>query len=81
MPITTIKGVYRDGKIELLEAPPAEAESNVEVLVTFLGPVAPSKPVKGRMIRHGIFKGSYDSTEEDFQEAKRSWLKHLEDEV
>ena len=34
MMLTSVKGVYRNGKIELLEAPPRLAES--KVIVTFL---------------------------------------------
>ncbi|MHB1034689.1 MAG: hypothetical protein ACYC35_13420 [Pirellulales bacterium] len=34
----SVEGVYRDGKIELLEAAPAEAEGRV--IVTFLSPSA-----------------------------------------
>jgi hypothetical protein len=41
----TIKGVYRDGKVELLERPP-ELAAEVPVLVTFLppGPAGEERP-------------------------------------
>lgn len=37
--VRSIEGVFRDGKVELLESPPSTAESRV--IVTFLAPGQP----------------------------------------
>ena len=56
--LTTVKGIYKEGKIELLEPPPEAQEA--EVLVTFL---ASPKKKPGLMIRYGMFKELGDLTE------------------
>ncbi len=75
--LTTVEGVYKDGKIELTETPADTAESRV--LVTFLrngkshnGNGALSAPpiTKGQMMYKGMFAGPIETTEEDFKIAE-----------
>jgi hypothetical protein len=35
MPLLTVEGIYRDGKVELIE-PPTQVDEDARVLVTFL---------------------------------------------
>ena len=72
--LTTVEGVYKQGKVELTEVP--EGVEGSRVLVTFLplggkgangGPAAPQK---GEMMRLGMFAGPVQSTEEDFKLAE-----------
>ena len=65
--LTTVEGIYRDGKIELTETPPGVSEGRV--LVTFLENGA-AAPRRGQMMRFGQFAGPYQSTEEDFKIAE-----------
>jgi hypothetical protein len=66
--LLTIEGTFKDGKVELSEAPQGLREA--KVLVTFLGPT----PAKRRpqMMRFGQFSGAQEkmSTEEDFRRAE-----------
>jgi hypothetical protein len=55
-----VKGIYRNGVIELAAVPEGIQESRV--LVTFL----PPKPKSPKMITLGMFKDDRQSTEEDF---------------
>lgn len=77
--LTTVEGVYINGKVELLETPADTEESRV--LVTFLcngngtapnGSKAPQEePVKqGQMIRKGMFPQLLALTDEDFKAAE-----------
>ena len=61
--LACVKGVFKEGKVELFEIPPGVSESNV--VVTFLEP--PAKPV-GRMMQRGILKGLLDDTESQHAE-------------
>ncbi len=64
--ITTVEGVYKQGKIELLEMPRGLQEARV--LVTFLTPTA-NAPPRRRMV-YGQFAGARMSTEDDFRIAE-----------
>ena len=64
--LQTIQGIYRNGKIELLESPQGIAES--QVFVTFLGP-QPSSATQ-QLMSFGMFSGTQQSTEADFKEAE-----------
>lgn len=64
--IATVEGVYKKGKVELLETPLGMDESIV--LVTFLSKIA-LKPTQRRMI-YGQFAGRSVSTEDDFRIAE-----------
>ena len=69
--LTTIEGVYRDGRVELSETP-EDAEER-PVLVTFLkgdGVNGSAKAAKGRMITFGMFAGPVETNEEDFRLAE-----------
>jgi hypothetical protein len=66
MALTTIKGVYRRGQVELAEPPGDVAEANI--LVTFLENGAATLP--RAMMRLGQFRGPGQSTEEDFKLAE-----------
>lgn len=69
--LTTIEGVYKDGRIELSETP--EGVEERRVLVTFLerGAVNGSaKAATGRMITFGMFAGPVETTDEDFRMAE-----------
>jgi hypothetical protein len=75
----TVKGVYRDGKVKLLERPPAVAGKKAEVLITFLETAKVAPPKRGKMIRRGMYKGLIEPTEEDFKAAKTAWKKKFDD--
>ena len=64
--MTTVEGLYKRGKIELLEMPLGLKESRV--LVTFL----PKKTNRGRprQMTFGQFAGERMSTEDDFKIAE-----------
>lgn len=64
--ITTVEGIYKQGKVELFEIPPGVQES--QVLVTFL-PQTATHASPRRMI-YGQFAGKNMSTEEDFRSAE-----------
>jgi hypothetical protein len=66
--LTAIEGIYKDGKIELSETPAHVEESRV--LVVFLESKTNGAPKKGQMIRHGMFAGLIETTEEDFKLAE-----------
>lgn len=76
--LKTVEGTYRQGKVELQEQPDVVADG-AKVLVTFLTP-DPQK--KGEPIRFGMLRieGRPESTWEDFQDAKQSLHKQVEDE-
>ncbi len=65
--LTTIEGVYKNGKIELFETPPGVQESNV--VVTFL---PTTKKTAGTMIPFGMFKELMNVTEDDFSDPQLS---------
>jgi hypothetical protein len=64
--ITTVEGVYKQGKIELLEMPMGMQEGRV--LVTFLAPTTNATP-RRRMV-YGQFAGGRMSTENNFRIAE-----------
>jgi hypothetical protein len=64
--LQAIEGVYKDGKVELTEIPEGISESRV--IVTFLETKSRSQPQQ--IIQFGMFSGSKQSTEEDFQLAE-----------
>ena len=64
--ITTVEGVYKQGKIELFEMPHGVQEARV--LVTFLTQTL-NAPPRRRMI-YGQFAGGPMSTEDDFRIAE-----------
>lgn len=69
--LTTVEGVYKDGKIELSEAPVGIHERRV--LVTFLdaGAVGGSgKAEMGQIIKFGMFPELNALTEKDFAAAE-----------
>lgn len=65
--LTTVKGIYKEGRVELLE--PAPDVQDVEVLVTFMEGRSEQRPA-GQMIRRGMFKELGEFTEEDFKAAE-----------
>ena len=68
--LTTLEGIYKDGKVELEEAPTGIAEGRV--LVTFLpsgnGASTPKPP--GQMMTLGMFPQLRELTDEDFKAAE-----------
>ena len=66
--LTTIEGVYKDGKVELSEMPAHIEESRV--LVTFLENKTDGAPKKGQMMRYGMFPQLQELTDEDFKSAE-----------
>ncbi|MEL7353973.1 MAG: hypothetical protein AAF050_11630 [Cyanobacteria bacterium J06649_5] len=71
----TVKGIYRNGKVELLEVPPDITES--EVTVTFvcsqasLAEKAPSYENHSKVMSFGMFSnGQEQFTEADFKAAE-----------
>ncbi|HEY3324761.1 MAG TPA: hypothetical protein VGP72_30190 [Planctomycetota bacterium] len=75
--LTTVKGVYKAGKVELLE--PAPNVESAQVMVTFMEPEQkqPEKP-KGKMMTFGMFPGLQAITDEDFKSAEFNETKALE---
>ena len=66
--LQTVKGIYRDGKVELDEAPQGVQEATV--LVTFL-PAESAKPAPPRQIYFGMLRGAWKPMEEeDFKAAE-----------
>ncbi|PZV05620.1 MAG: hypothetical protein DCF22_24590 [Leptolyngbya sp.] len=63
--LQAVEGIYKNGMIELSEAPQGVTESRV--IVTFLG--AESAARNGAMMQFGMFAGSHLSTKNDFQTA------------
>ena len=72
MVLTTVEGIYKEGKVELTEHP--KDVQVARVLVTFLrdaqATVADEAPKPGQMIYRGMFKTDRDITEEDFKIAE-----------
>ncbi|PSB30347.1 hypothetical protein C7B69_08690 [filamentous cyanobacterium Phorm 46] len=64
--LQAFEGIYRNGVIELLEFPENIYESRV--LITFL--TAPSIPKSPTFIQFGMFAGTQQSTEADFEIAQ-----------
>jgi hypothetical protein len=71
--LTTVKGVYKAGKVELLETP--LAVESAPVIVTFL---EPRKKGKGKMMTFGMFPALRAVTDEDFKAAEFDVKKALE---
>lgn len=63
--LQTIQGIYRNGKIELVEIPQDITES--QVFVTFLKPESVS--ITSQFMSFGMFSGSRQSTDADFKDA------------
>jgi len=63
--LTAVKGVYRQGRIELSEVPPDVED--VPVVVTFLDG---GKKRKGRMMTFGMFPGLQSIPERLMEEAE-----------
>lgn len=64
--LKSIEGVYKHGKIELVELPSDVSESRV--IVTFLEPkITLEQP---QMMQFGMFSGNNQSMEEDFKIAE-----------
>jgi hypothetical protein len=63
--LTSVQGVYRDGKIELLEKPPDVKEA--QVIVTFM-PAANSRPVPPKFTPEELaeLRGKFAAWEEDW---------------
>jgi len=70
--LLTVKGIYKDGKVEVAEKPDGITQS--DVLVTFL---APEKAEMGQRMLYGQFAGKQMSSEEDFLIAE--WLGEKQD--
>ena len=69
--LTTVEGVYRDGRVELDEVP--KADYGQRVLVTFLGDEAANgkeKPAQSRLIQYGMYAGPIETSEADFKLAE-----------
>ena len=64
--LQAIEGIYKNGSIELTEAPQGISESRV--IVTFLEAQPPLS--SQQMIGFGMFAGNVQSTEYDFQIAE-----------
>ncbi len=64
--LQSIKGVYKDGKVELTELPSDISESLV--IVTFLESKTAQQPQQ--MMQFGMLSGNQLSTEADFQIAE-----------
>lgn len=62
----TVEGVYKDGKIELLEIPKGLPEGRVRVVVV---PEIATNAAPRYLVR-GKYKGDKDPTLEDFREAE-----------
>jgi len=67
-----VEGIYKEGKIELLEAPPGLPEGRVRVIV-ITGEDRP-KPAP-RMMTFGCLGSGDTSTLEDFEYSDAEWQK------
>jgi len=69
--LTTVEGVYQNGRVELKEV--ARVGSGQRVLVTFLDDESANgkeKPAQGRLIQYGMYAGPIETSEEDFKLAE-----------
>ncbi|MBV9848216.1 MAG: hypothetical protein JO250_00875 [Armatimonadetes bacterium] len=72
--LTTVEGIYKEGKVELTEVP--KDVQVARVLVTFLSgdrdaaAGADKAPKPGQMIYRGMFSGPIETNEEDFKMAE-----------
>ncbi|NUQ61449.1 MAG: hypothetical protein HUU20_03110 [Pirellulales bacterium] len=76
--LRSIEGVFREGRIELLEEPPADAEG--KVIVTFLSTVSGNSPAAdvttpmrregGLLVYDGRFIGDVEATLEAVREQR-----------
>lgn len=70
--LTTVEGIYKDGKVELAETPPDIPTGRV--LVTFLpdndGEASSQSPTQGRRMTFGMFPQLRQLTDADFQAAE-----------
>lgn len=67
--MTTIEGIFKDGKVEITEALPDVQEGRV--LITFLtNGSGKTAPAPGTMIRRGMFPQLQALTDEDFKAAE-----------
>lgn len=64
--LTTVEGVYKNGRVELLEQP--EGIEEARLLVTFLASKPEDAPEP--MLRYGQFAGSRVTDDEDFKIAE-----------
>jgi hypothetical protein len=72
-----VQGVYKQGKIELLESPPGLPEGPVRV---FIIPQDGQPRPPSRMITFGMYRGERMSTLEDFKDAEWQGAKEWPDE-
>jgi hypothetical protein len=61
-----VKGIYKKGKIDLLETPPGMREGNVRVLLV----EEPAHAPEPQYLQPGKYGGRDDSTLEDFEKAE-----------
>ncbi len=72
--LTTVEGIYKNGKVELLEH--LKDVQEARVLITFLetgngqSPPEPEPAKKGQMMRFGMFPQLLALTDEDFKGAE-----------
>jgi hypothetical protein len=64
--LTTVEGIYKDGKVELLEQPVGVQEARI--IVTFLAGKNGEMPVQ--MLQFGKYAGLMMSSEDDFKAAE-----------
>jgi hypothetical protein len=70
-----VSGIYKDGKIELLETPEGLREGRVRVLV-----IAEEEPKPApRYLTFGKYRGDKDPSLEDFEAAGREWEEELDE--
>ncbi|HZP85153.1 MAG TPA: hypothetical protein VFB21_26255 [Chthonomonadaceae bacterium] len=61
-----VEGIYKEGKVELLETPVGLREGRVRVILT----EEPEEKPAPRYLQRGKYKGGRMSTLEDFKEAE-----------
>lgn len=70
--LTTVEGIYKNGKVELAETPPDIPPGRV--LVTFLpensSEAVPQPPTRGQRMSFGMFPQLRQLTDADFQAAE-----------
>ena len=72
--MTTVRAIYKDGRVEFLEPPPQV--NDAELFVTFVEKAAPA-PKKNKMLTFGMYKG--DVAEEDLKAAEFDEEKFLKE--
>jgi hypothetical protein len=65
---TSVTGIYKDGKVELLETPEGLREGRVRVIL--IEEAEPNPKPEPQYLQFGKYKGERETTLEDFKDAE-----------